>query len=72
MKVIDLKLGTVFLLWDPFANTNEWWMVIKIENLSSQRDSSFQITVLSERGDVTVSTWLLPNYQFSNDYQIIC
>jgi hypothetical protein len=72
MKASDLKLGAVLLLWDPFANTNEWWMVIKIENLSSQRDSSFQITVLSEKGDVTVGAQLSSNYQFSNDYQIIC
>lgn len=72
MKVVDLKLGTVLLLWDPFTNKNEWWMAIKIENSSSQRDSSFQITYLSEKGNVTVSAWLLSNYEFSYDFQIIC
>lgn len=69
---MDLKLGTVFLLWDPFTNTNEWWMIIKIENLSLQRDSSFQITFLSEKGNVTVSARLLPDYKFLDDLQMIC
>jgi hypothetical protein len=72
MKASDLKLGAVLLLWDPFTNTNEWWMLIKINKLNSCPNDSFRMTFLSEKGDVTVGAQLSSNYQFSNDYQIIC